>query len=111
MRGFKMSRLLSKESDDHVWVRQSKKFYSEDISALYYAFIYLIIVSSALILVQSAVLHGTKYKAVRICVDVAAGSSLALSCLLLIAFSNPNLTKTAVIRDLLCFGFLQATIG
>ena len=97
-------------SDSTVWVDQSRKFYPELISPLFYYILYLIIPCAVFILVISALQHGKVFRAVRICIDTAAMSSLLLSVLLLVAMNNPNPTKTAVVRDFLCYGFLQTIV-
>lgn len=92
------------------WVQQSRAFYPELITPLYYQMLYLIIASSTIILIVSAVQHGRVFKSVRACIDTAALSSLFLSCLLLVAMDKPNQLKTAVVRDFLCYGLLQTTV-
>ena len=101
---------MEKNSDEAVWVVQSRKFYPELITPLFYHMLYLIIATSCMILSISVFQHGRVYKAVRVCVDVAALSSLLLSALLLVAMNNPTPTKTAVVRDFLCYGLLQTVV-
>lgn len=100
----------SSASDNAVWVTQSRAFYPETITPLFYHMLYLIIISSCFILTVSAIQHGRVFKSVRTCVDIAALSSLFLSALLLVAMHNPTPTKTAVVRDFLCYGVLQTIV-
>ena len=97
-------------SDNSKWVQQSRAFYPELITPLYYQMLYLIIASSTVILIVSVVQHGRVFKSVRACIDCAALSSLLLSALLLIAMDKPTQLKTAVVRDFLCYGLLQTTV-
>lgn len=100
----------SSGSDNATWVVQSRAFFPEAITPLYYQMLYMIIASSCAILVVSAIQHGRVFKSVRTCVDIAALSSLLLSALLLIAMRKPTPTKTAIVRDFLCYGLLQTVV-
>jgi hypothetical protein len=97
-------------SDNALWVVQSRAFYPETITPLFYQMLYLIIASSCMILIVSAIQHGRAFKSVRTCVDIAAVSSLLLSALLLVAMHDPTPIKTAVVRDFLCYGVLQTIV-
>ena len=98
------------DSDNAVWVIQSRTFYPELITPLFRAMLYLIIPVSFCIIVVSALQYGRVFKSVRICIDCAALSSLLLSVFLLFAINNPTPTKTAVVRDFLCYGVFQTIV-
>lgn len=103
--------MTNSETSDHaLWVIQSRAFYPESVTPLFYQMLYLIIASSCIILIASAMQHRRVFKSVRTCVDTAALSSLLLSALLLVAMHNPTPTKTAVVRDFLCYGIFQTIV-
>lgn len=97
-------------SDNAVWVTQSRIFYPELITPLFHQMLYLIIAFSICIMIVSAVQYGRVFKPVRICIDCAALSSLLLSVFLIFAMNNPTPTKTAVVRDFLCYGVFQTIV-
>jgi hypothetical protein len=107
----RLHRLLSKESDSHYWVQQSKGFWPAEYNdPLFYTFIYLVISFSGAILIHSAIIHKRVFKAVRIAVDTSAVCGILIGIMILPSYDRPNPTKTAVMRDLIAFGFLQAIV-
>mmetsp|Transcript_34086 Transcript_34086/g.32518 ORF Transcript_34086/g.32518 Transcript_34086/m.32518 type:complete len:341 (-) Transcript_34086:226-1248(-) len=104
------SRLLSSHSDNSVWVSNSKQFNPALTPPAFYTFIYLVIAFSGAILIHSAIIHAKVFKAVRLAVDTSAFVAILLGILILFAHDRPNLTKTAILRDLFAFGFFQAII-
>jgi nitrate reductase gamma subunit len=105
-----LQRSLSKGSDSSTWVSQSKGFWLEYDSPLFYIFIYLVIAFSGAILIHSSIMHKKVFKAVRIAIDTSAVCGILIGIIILIAYDRPNPTKTAIMRDLFAFGFLQAIV-
>jgi len=104
-------RLLSKESDSSTWVSQSKGFWPAEYNdPLFYTFMYLLISFSGAILIHSAIIHRKKFKAVRMAVDTSAVCGILIGIMCLISYNRPDPTKTAIMRDLIAFGFLQAIV-
>ena len=97
-------------SDNAVWVVQSRQFNPKTITPLFKQMLYMTIPVSVCIILASAAQYGRVFKSVRICIDCAALSSLLLSILLLVAVNNPTPTKTAVVRDFLCYGVFQTIV-
>lgn len=92
-------RQLSVESDNSRWVQNSKLGNSYESTFTYSLLLYLIIAFGSVILIQSFLLHKLRFKIVRTVVDTSAATAILLAVFLLFAFSEPNLTKTAILRD------------
>jgi hypothetical protein len=104
-------RLLSEQSDRSTWVQQSKGFWPAEFNnPLFYELMYMLVAFSGAILIHSYILHGKVFKAVRIHVDISAVCGILIGIMVLISYDRPNPTKTAIMRDLMAFGFLQATV-
>jgi hypothetical protein len=110
MSGTPLQRSLSKVSDSSTWVQQSKGFWKEYDHPLFYKFIYLVIAFSGAILIHSAIFHKTAFRAVRMAVDTSAVCGILIGIIVLISYDRPDPTKTAIMRDLFAFGFLQAIV-
>jgi hypothetical protein len=92
------------------WVDQSRSYDPNSVSLLYYAFLYAIIAFSTCILIHSGIQYKWEFSAVRKCVDIAALTSAIQSIFLLISFNNPNITKSAILRNLVSYGILQCIV-
>jgi hypothetical protein len=103
-------RQLSEASDASTWVSNSKPYNPLYITDVYYDFLYALIPVCFGILVHSFYRLRFIFKPVRICCDIAAAIGLFWSIFLLIAFDNPNKTKSAIIRNLFCYGIFQGLI-
>ena len=106
-----MNRQLSDASDASTWVSNSKPFNPLYITPVYYDFLYALIPICSAILAQSFYRHRLVFRPVRICCDTSALVGLFWSIFLLIVFDNPDKTKSAILRDLFCYGIFQGIIA
>jgi len=93
------------------WIKNSRAFDSSHLSSEFWMMIYILIVSSASIIIHSFVINARKWNTVRACAEISSFASFFGGFMIISASSKPTSLKTAICYDFLwnglCLLFVQ----